>query len=189
MNHHTDNAISQLNETKTFVSSHSRSVVLMKLKAIFISIVTFLKIFVARLSSTRTMYSINLTLFIRFTWNSLWNIFFYVTRVLKCLWSPLIILYTLLDILTQNTTQCHHVLFSFKGTSIGYVHHSRWIERHIVSKTQNNIWLIYFSPDVDECSADFNPCDDNADCSNTEGSYSCGCKLGFSGDGRTCKGS
>ena len=56
-------------------------------------------------------------------------------------------------------------------------------------ETQNNIWLIYFLLDVDECSADSKPCDDNADCFNTEGSYSCRCKLGFTGDGTTCQGS
>ena len=134
------------------------------------------------------MYSINLTLLTGFTWNS-WHIFFYVTRVLKCLCSPLIVLYTLLDIMTQITTHCHYILFSFIGISIGYVHHSHWIERHIGSKTQNNIWLIYFSSDVNECSADSNPCDDNADCSNTEGSYSCRCKSGFIGNGTTCQGS
>ena len=57
-------------------------------------------------------------------------------------------------------------------------------------KTQANIWLIYFLSDVDECSADSKPCDDNADCFNTKGSYSCRCKLGFTGDaGTTCQGS
>ena len=31
-------------------------------------------------------------------------------------------------------------------------------------------------------------CDENADCTNTEGSYSCSCKQGFDGDGSVCKG-
>ena len=53
---------------------------------------------------------------------------------------------------------------------------------------KQNIWLIFFLLDVDECSADSNTCDDNADCLNTEGSYSCRCKSGFTGNGTTCQG-
>ena len=48
--------------------------------------------------------------------------------------------------------------------------------------------LFYFILDIDECSADSSPCDENADCSNNDGSYSCLCKQGFSGDGKTCQG-
>ena len=42
--------------------------------------------------------------------------------------------------------------------------------------------------DIDECSADLNPCDENADCANNDGSYSCTCKEGFTGNGTTCQG-
>jgi len=42
--------------------------------------------------------------------------------------------------------------------------------------------------DMDECSADSGPCDENADCTNTDGSYSCTCKQGFTGDGSACEG-
>ncbi|XP_032242320.1 uncharacterized protein LOC116620734 [Nematostella vectensis] len=41
--------------------------------------------------------------------------------------------------------------------------------------------------DVDECSSDDFPCDTNATCSNTHGSFVCACKHGFTGDGLTCK--
>ena len=44
------------------------------------------------------------------------------------------------------------------------------------------------STDIDECSAEPNPCDENADCTNSDGSYSCACKQGFAGDGTTCEG-
>ena len=54
---------------------------------------------------------------------------------------------------------------------------------------------ISFSPnhfcitaDIDECSADSRPCGENADCTNSEGSYSCTCKQGFTGDGAVCEG-
>ena len=42
--------------------------------------------------------------------------------------------------------------------------------------------------DVDECIASPSVCDINANCKNTRGSYSCTCKPGFSGDGKTCTG-
>ena len=31
-------------------------------------------------------------------------------------------------------------------------------------------------------------CDSNALCTNTEGSYVCACKVGYTGDGKTCTG-
>lgn len=40
--------------------------------------------------------------------------------------------------------------------------------------------------DVDECTADLDDCDENASCTNTEGSYECACNPGFGGDGVTC---
>ena len=43
--------------------------------------------------------------------------------------------------------------------------------------------------DIDECSSeqDF-PCDSNANCSNTIGSFICTCLIGFTGDGHSCEG-
>ncbi|XP_015776014.1 PREDICTED: protein kinase C-binding protein NELL2-like [Acropora digitifera] len=40
--------------------------------------------------------------------------------------------------------------------------------------------------DVDECTAFPNICGANADCHNTDGSYICNCKTGYSGDGKSC---
>ena len=42
------------------------------------------------------------------------------------------------------------------------------------------------SSDIDEC--EISPCDANAICENTEGSYECYCKNGFSGNGFNCSG-
>lgn len=42
--------------------------------------------------------------------------------------------------------------------------------------------------DIDECSSDPSPCDENADCTNSDGSYSCTCKQGFAGNGTVCNG-
>ena len=41
--------------------------------------------------------------------------------------------------------------------------------------------------DVDECSASSPVCDSNANCSNTRGSYLCTCRVGYTGDGKTCQ--
>ena len=43
-----------------------------------------------------------------------------------------------------------------------------------------------FNVDVDECTSFPNICGANADCHNTDGSYICNCKGGYTGDGKTC---
>ena len=58
----------------------------------------------------------------------------------------------------------------------------------VYSKLCKSIVFVLPHLDIDECSADSSPCDENADCTNTDGSYSCTCKEGFDGDGMTCKG-
>ena len=40
--------------------------------------------------------------------------------------------------------------------------------------------------DVDECKL-YTPCDKNARCKNTKGSYKCKCKGGYEGNGYWCK--
>ena len=41
-------------------------------------------------------------------------------------------------------------------------------------------------PDANECDEGSDSCDMNADCVNTQGSYTCTCKAGYSGDGIYC---
>ena len=41
--------------------------------------------------------------------------------------------------------------------------------------------------DVNECQTE-SPCDSNATCNNTDGSYVCACNIGYSGDGFICTG-
>ena len=46
--------------------------------------------------------------------------------------------------------------------------------------------MVFLFPDIDECLMGTDSCDRNADCSDTDGSYTCTCHVGFSGDGETC---
>lgn len=48
--------------------------------------------------------------------------------------------------------------------------------------------VVIFVSDIDECSKNGSPCDENADCLNNDGSYTCTCKDGFTGNGRVCDG-
>lgn len=48
--------------------------------------------------------------------------------------------------------------------------------------------LIIFHLDIVECDSSNSPCGANAECKDTDGSFECSCKLGFSGDGFICTG-
>ena len=50
--------------------------------------------------------------------------------------------------------------------------------------------IYIFSTDIDECSENNRPryCHDNATCTNTNGSYTCTCKNGYTGNGASCQG-
>ena len=41
--------------------------------------------------------------------------------------------------------------------------------------------------DIDECTGS-NPCDENANCNNTVGSFTCACNVGYVGNGFNCLG-
>ena len=42
--------------------------------------------------------------------------------------------------------------------------------------------------DIDECADDKDNCDDNANCINNPGGFTCECKAGFVGSGTSCVG-
>ena len=46
----------------------------------------------------------------------------------------------------------------------------------------------FYINDINECSTGADACDVNAKCKNNVGSYTCTCKKGFTGKGKTCTG-
>ena len=65
--------------------------------------------------------------------------------------------------------------------------------RHVIKpKRSKNLSFIQVSfllfLDIDECALGIDSCSDDGICDNNIGSYTCRCKAGFSGDGRTCTG-
>ena len=48
--------------------------------------------------------------------------------------------------------------------------------------------LFFSLKDIDECETGVNKCHENANCFNTDGSYTCRCQTGFAGDGILCQG-
>ena len=46
--------------------------------------------------------------------------------------------------------------------------------------------IVIFCIDIDECGS--SPCDTDAHCADTEGSFTCTCLNGFAGDGKNCAG-
>ena len=41
---------------------------------------------------------------------------------------------------------------------------------------------------MNECALNMSRCDENANCTNTDGSYNCSCNHGYEGDGFNCTG-
>ena len=56
-------------------------------------------------------------------------------------------------------------------------------ERHNIMEPA--AWSYGTCPDVEECLLDLHECHPEATCHNTPTSYTCSCKRGFMGDGRT----
>ena len=48
--------------------------------------------------------------------------------------------------------------------------------------------IIFILTDIDECSTKTHNCNLNANCTNTDGSFKCVCKEGYTGDGKSCSG-
>ena len=58
--------------------------------------------------------------------------------------------------------------------------------KHVIT---SNLILYFMCLDIDECVTGVNNChNDYATCFNTEGSFTCSCNSGYSGDGVNCEG-
>lgn len=58
-----------------------------------------------------------------------------------------------------------------------------------INTTNNSFFINEICLDINECNpGNVNNCSANAVCSNNQGSYSCACKIGYSGTGFTCSG-
>ena len=62
------------------------------------------------------------------------------------------------------------------------------LENKRLSKSVLMIQSYTWFAEVNECTTGVNNCDANADCNNTEGSFECTCKPGYSGNGVHCTG-
>ena len=90
--------------------------------------------------------------------------------------------------MTQFVTVWEDVLnkiFNFTSSQQWYVYVT--IQGNCTETYELTICFV-ISSDVDECSAELRPCDENADCANRDGFYSCTCKRGYTGNGTVCEG-
>ena len=58
----------------------------------------------------------------------------------------------------------------------------------LTAQLQFDIIFVLNHADIDECIEETDNCDDNAICTNTDGSFTCLCDLGYSGIGAICTG-
>ena len=75
----------------------------------------------------------------------------------------------------HGSTSCQ----SMKGTRTSHV-------CHVILLFISSYWYDVLTADVDECAIGNHNCHDDATCYNTEGSYTCSCNTGYTGDGSFC---
>merc|ERR1712192_20433 len=59
--------------------------------------------------------------------------------------------------------------------------------RSICRNVDNDVGFMCETEDVNECKSGVHNCDINANCTNTNGSFTCTCNVGYSGDGSNCQ--
>ena len=86
---------------------------------------------------------------------------------------------SLLKILSHCNSYLHNPIYPYLHWNI------------VIEVTASNCVIISYLTilETDECASnDTNTCDINADCTDTDSSYTCTCKDGWTGDGFTCSG-
>ena len=83
----------------------------------------------------------------------------------------------------KDSLEMEHFVKVYKNSDMLY-----FISVYVIQVKSLLSISLYITSDIDECSLDPSPCDENADCTNSEGSFSCTCKQGFTGDGEVCQG-
>ena len=59
---------------------------------------------------------------------------------------------------------------------------------HILCCFKSQVSTQFINLDINECDTGLHYCDKNANCSDTEGSYSCNCTESYFGNGKKCQG-
>jgi len=90
---------------------------------------------------------------------------------------------------TRMEDPMRHANHRFRSR-VGAWEWSRALWGCVVCQQCDNILIITPSVgvDIDECAENNGECSDHAVCSNTEGSFTCSCNDGFTGNGFTCTG-
>ena len=73
--------------------------------------------------------------------------------------------------------------------NVEWMAREKYLTSVLIEKIYANLFIYlfaYFYPDLDECQAFPNSCHLNAECVNTQGSYSCRCRPGYQGNGLNC---
>eukprot|EP00124_Ichthyophonus_hoferi_P001618 Ihof_evm4s89 gene=Ihof_evmTU4s89 len=69
----------------------------------------------------------------------------------------------------------------------GWIYQPNSIDADVSDRRGNWEFSLICAPDVDECTANTHSCDANAECLNTQGSFTCSCKEGYASIGEECK--
>ncbi|XP_076821613.1 uncharacterized protein LOC143468345 isoform X3 [Clavelina lepadiformis] len=86
------------------------------------------------------------------------------------------------DNLGVDGEDCASMLLTAVPDDEGYVP-GTWVDVDCSTSTQ----FYMCERDIDECNLNLDNCDENAECTNTDGSFTCTCKSGYTGDGMNCE--
>ncbi|ENN77377.1 hypothetical protein YQE_06202, partial [Dendroctonus ponderosae] len=80
---------------------------------------------------------------------------------------------------------CHDASNPMSGTCVRGDFQQPHVECSVALGGREARWAYAQCPDVDECGLGLHDCHPQAECTNTDGSFSCHCRKGFIGDGRS----